>query len=454
VGKKNRTIVSLGAFGRISLLNGQREEIYEFMDYDCHDRYWPRLDEGNTQSLEEKFHRVMPLLLKELNGIIEAIILSDELLFFNSYSDDYVKKIKTEHNFYHPPFLAGSLYSFVCADEANRLCEIVLNGMNVTDTSSNNTAIFDIELLIDLLKRHTFIPCYLYDTLSADNLDYGMLKALTLEPESLWGEPEKTDFALRKVSTFLSNRLGKDWEYFKNHIDLTYKWPEELLYKPSIPRELHRIGFALSLFAELDLAIDRGNLGVSNLSLGNYYQVYGSQKQVINANLKKIITRRYDKVLNKKLEEFGFVSMNTLMPPLFRLCLDGSKSIADIIRNAIKYHNHKWFIDLRKYIFELSSIDSPEKLIKYLNKFDDYLNNSFIDSDQLSNFGFGFSLTGSVSISVSKIAEKLLKWKNRSLIIHSKVSDIIFSSDSLNQLSTILEIPQLELSAILKKADF
>jgi hypothetical protein len=85
----NNTVLSAGLFGRLSAIEAPRPDVLDRIGRVS--RYI-----GVTESPEDTFVKALPLLLVELNGLVEALVFAESISFLTGYDFKYVEKLTTE----------------------------------------------------------------------------------------------------------------------------------------------------------------------------------------------------------------------------------------------------------------------------------------------------------------------------------------------------------------------
>src|SRR5258706_14042384 len=88
----NDSVLSLGLFGRLSVLEAQRSDVIQRIKHVASDK--TRLGGAvEEESPQDVLNGAFPILLTELNGLVESIVLSDHLIEFLGYNLESVSDL-------------------------------------------------------------------------------------------------------------------------------------------------------------------------------------------------------------------------------------------------------------------------------------------------------------------------------------------------------------------------
>src|SRR6266850_8523987 len=94
---KNESVLSLGLFGRLSALEASRRDVLNDISRIREYRIKEGLCSESSEAPEEILANALPLLLTELNGLVESLVLSDKIIEFQGYGPYYVIKLGIKH---------------------------------------------------------------------------------------------------------------------------------------------------------------------------------------------------------------------------------------------------------------------------------------------------------------------------------------------------------------------
>lgn len=446
----NATIISKGLFGRLSVIEAPRPDVLARIS-----RVSKKI--GVKEAPKDTFAKALPLLLIELNGLVETIVFGDSIAYFAGYDFRYINKLCIKDRAVFPLDFQpdGWGYTQVWSDEANRLMFRTFDSLKANPVSSTEPKLFDAETALRLPDLASAFDITDH-VISEDMINYASI--IDLED---WRNPVSKEAEIagwQKLKEFVDRRLGPDWVAYRTAVDITESWPDGMATRPnkgsSEAEETERRVwlFKLSLYAELRAALERGTTAVSNFATGNYYHLLTGQEHPA-VHLHEVVARGYAAVLQEKLERVGFLNLDLAIPPVLRMCLSESKTVGNVIDKAIQLRQHRWFVKLRKHLAELSEEKRPEKLIRYLGRLREHIELGISGLGAMNIASLGVTSTGSISLSLPTLGKQLLAWVNPVVYIHSRISKSLTAHDSIGDLARILDIHRSEVILLLRKVD-
>lgn len=449
----NESVLSLGLFGRLSILEAPRPDVLERIKRVSQDK--TRLGEViEAENPQDVLLRVVPLLLIELNGLIESIVLSDGVIEFAGYDIKFVGDLN-QRLFGVTPHLASWYYTQIWGDEANALRQRVLENLEMKPIWNTDPAQFEVETALSIphdLQSFSIIN----RALSGEKLDIQFCRDLANAGEWSFEGDEAEKNGWEKLKNFVDRKLGPDWIAYRSAIGITETWPKGLtvntLVPPFLSQEWLQWQFKYGLYTEFREALRSGTLSVSGYAIGNYYQFLAGAENV-RMHLLKAVSQKYAEVLCTKFEEAGYFCVDMEMPPILRLCLRDSTTIRDVINRAIEWRGHSWFKRLRDHLAELTGEERPEKLIRYLNRLREHMEASIDGFGKGVTTGLAVSSAGSLSLSLPAIGKQLLSWRNPVVYVHSRVSKALGNRDSVGDLAHVLKLSRSEVLSLVRRVD-
>lgn len=449
----NESVLSLGLFGRLSILEAERKDVIDRIKTVTEQkvRIGGAVEADTPQSI---LISVLPILLTELNGLIESIVLSDRLIEFAGYDLESVADLNNRC-FGVSPHLSSWYYTQIWRAEADALRQSILNNLDMEPVWSSDLSQFEVESALSIpIDLQSF--SILNYALSGDSLDFQYCRDYANAEEWSVDTDEAEEAGWEKLKGFVDQKLGPDWKAYRSSIEVAEAWPKGLTVRTHVPPHLSeewtQWQFKHGLYTEFRECLKLSTLSVSGYAAGNYYEWLAGSNST-RAHLLKMASQKYAEVLRAKIEETGYLCLDLELPPILRLCLSESETIRDVINRAIEWREHAWFRKLRHHLEELAGEQRPEKLIRYVNRLCEHIEASIGGFGRGVTTGLAVSSTGSVSISLPAIGKQLLSWRNPVVYVHSRVSRAIGNRDSIGDLARVLKLSRSETLNLVRKLD-
>lgn len=443
---RTQTLLSVGLFGRLSCLVTDRSTVLDLiaMNERLNHNYTRYIDNDEQAapplSAKASFLTGLPTLLDELNSLVEAIVLSDEILIFCGYaprlvdsvtSRGYRGRMGTTHS-------SGFYQTIVWPDEANQLREVALSDIPVKLVTVDNERLLDAEIALEYPDRaDTAVP--VLDAIAKNGLDLRCLGSI--DPEDLYYSNQMEMDAMAKILSFVDTHLGDEWVFYKDTVNPLPTWPNGLFKPMNRPYAANRMAqLKLCLYAELQAALQHGTLSVSSVHMGKFYPLLASQQNVIAGKLREFVSTQYSKQLHHNLSTHGIACLDLQLPPLLRFCLVDASSILDVLKKANAIRKERRFVTLRNYLRALSNETNPLKLSRALARLQSWIELDLRGLGHLPNGSI--ALTGNVSTSISLISltRHLLAWNNPVVLVHSRLNTMLAGRDSIRDLARVLQV--------------
>jgi hypothetical protein len=454
---QNRALVSVGLFGRLSCLTADRTTVLEAIEMGNDlARRW-REDAGNLTTLVNTgvgassapvaaFATALPTLLRELNALVEAIVLSDELLVFCGYSPEVVDQTARAGYRNNPGGHAGGFYqTIVWSAEANQLQERAFASVPIKLVTLDDERMYEAEIALDYPQR-AMVAWPMAASISTKGIDFRTLTSIDAEDASDEYGSENDKKAMAEILAFVDSRLGEEWLLYKSELRPLPSWPIGLLTVPtgSVCAAARAVSLQLGFFAEMRTALRYGTLSCSPVHMGTFQQMLSTQNNVVSAPLRALVSQRYSKHLMEKLEAFGIMSLELQLPPLLRMCLLGARSIDDVLANANKLRKQRRFKNLRGYLGDLSAETNPLKLLRKLERLQRWIEMDIRGlGANLVNGTLTLGGAATISLSLITLAQQLLAWRNPVVMVHSRLVSMLSGEDSVMDLARVFQVDRL-----------
>ena len=463
----NRVIISKGLFGRLSLLSADRAELFDMMQDCIDDHYYSRdfmmehfgeiIDRFHDPRLqkpspESEFYRIAIHLIQELSALVETIVLSDQLFLLSGFTDS--QSVLPDVGHVEP---GGWLHTLVWPEEANEMIEFVMNEANCGAIGGHDSRIIEVSFILKVFSNW-FYYTYLDDCFSDDGIDWDRFWDYYLGGASghlyrpLIPEEDYDRLAytakmssFNKLIAFMETYLGSDWSAYREIVGKNYQISSAVKGTRDLYcSRISDLDLQLTMYFEHITALEKGTLSLSSLSNGLYFDSFSSQMECHHVNIRNISIKSYNDKLLSKLEEYGVCRVDLRLAPLFRLCLNGSNSVFDVIRRAVELRNEKWVIAFRHYLSKLTSENRPVQIVRNLQKLDTYIESELAGKGVLANSSLGLSLKG-LSLKIPNIRERVLRWRNPAIMMHTQIQSALAGTDALDDLARVVKIPKSQL---------
>lgn len=453
---QNCTLVSVEMFGRLSCVTADRPTVLKTIEQvEDAARAWndcgvgvpaPEIGLGVSSTPAIAFSVALPTLLRELNALVEAIVLSDELLVFMGYSERVVNGAAEAGYRQNPGGHRGVFQpTIVWAEEADRLQDSAFASVPTRIVTLDDTRIYEAELALDYPHR-ALTSWPVVESLTEKGIDYEVL--LSIDPDLLYmglgTEGEKQ--AVCRILTHIDSWLGNDWVMYKSEVRPLRAWPAGLVKRPQIPplSVAMPVQLQLGFYGELRAALHYGTMSCSPSHMGDFHRLLATQSNVVTGQLRELTSRRYGAELMERLERHGIVSLDLRLPSILRMCLLDSSSVEDVLEKANLLRKHRRFRNLRGYIGELSGETNPLKLLRKLERLQ-----RWIDMDirglgaNLVNSNLTIGGAATASLSLTTLAQQLLAWRNPVVMVNSHLTSMLAGRDSVADLARVFRVDRL-----------
>lgn len=454
----NKSVVSVGLFGRLSCLLAPRRDVLETIDYveRCGMRYRyplcpPPHDPPPPSFL---FTQALPTLLTELNSLVEAIVLSDDISLFCGHSAKQLNRVVGEH--YVPPYPGGHMTGFhqtqVWGSEANDLMEASFPKSTPAEIRLDDPHLMDVEIALDY--PHLAMTAWpIAESISGHGLDYDRFRFLTADEDFVVPMGDQAeDESLQKILAFVDDSLGDEWRLYNTVVNPLSPWPSGLLRPPSRFSPLREVQMKVGLFAELRAAQQHGTITTSGFCGGQYFPLFAAQPNVVTGQLREIAARQYSRRLHKQLEELGAACLDLRLPPILRICLHEADTILDVVKRANALRNEKPFINLRRHLNDVACAGEPEKLLRYLRRLHEWIERSLKGFGDLPDASIGMG-TVSASLSLLSAGKHVLAWRNPVVLVHRHLKSMLAESDTIGDLARVFLVERAVAGHAVKQTD-
>lgn len=450
---QNKALVSVGLFGRLSCLVADRATVLRSVERVGHyaARYLgdvgasiaPMHADASADSAPAgAFATALPTLLRELNALVEAIVLSDELLVFCGYSPEVVDRTARAGYHNNPGVHAGGFYqTIVWSPEANQLQERAFASIPTKLVTLDDERMYEAEVVLDYPQR-AMAAWPMAASISDGGIDYKTL--LSIYPEETTEADEQR--SMEEILKFVDSRLGEEWMLYKTEVRPLPSWPIGLLKLPwnNVIAAAQVTSLQLGFFAEMRVAMQEGTLSCSPVHTGNFHQRILAQSNVVSARLRELVSQRYTEHLAQKLEAFGIISLELRLPPLLRMCLVGAGTIDDVLVNANKLRKERRFKNLRAYLGDLSTESNPLKLLRKLERLQRWIEMDIRGlGANLVNGTLTLGGAATISLSLVTLTQQLLAWRNPVVMVHSRLVSMLSGEDSVRDLARVFQVDRL-----------
>jgi hypothetical protein len=453
---QNRALVPVEIFGRLSCVTADRSEVLETIKHvEDSARDWtergiggpaPDIGLGVSSSPTIAFSMVLPTLLRELNALVEAIVLSDQLLIFAGYSERVIDEAAAAGFRENPGGHRGAFQpTILWAEEANRLQQSAFTSIPTTIVTLDDTRMYEAEVALDYPHR-AMTSWPVVKAVTDDGIRYDVLSSFDTEELYMGLGVEGEKKAVSKILAHIDSWLGDEWLMYKSEVRPLPSWPAGLVKRPRIPplAAAMPVQLQLGFYGELRTALHFGTLSCSPSHMGNFHRLLATQKNVVSGQLRELAGRRYGAQLMEKLERHGIMSLDLRLPPILRMCLFESTSVEDVLAKANQLRKERRFKNLRGYIGDLSGETNPLKLLRKLERLQRWI--------EMDIRGLGANLVNSnltvggaatVSLSLVTLAQQVLAWRNPVVMVNSRLTSMLAGKDSVMDLARVFRVDRL-----------
>lgn len=408
--------------------------------------------------IEDQILTLVSVLTKELVALLEAIVLGERLLFLRGHSQEVRDGLQLFKSWAKEEF-DGWRHYIADWSQAAELANFLLDDAKAEPAYLSDPRVAEVELLINSMDGDVLVE--ILSQFGSNGIDLEMFNALIVENEWLGDIPRlenesndeywkrRSDVEREAASEFMGKAdefLGDDWRAYRTSIDNEAGLPSGLLrgsFREVLGSHgLRKYSFDLALYSELQAMLELGGISVSNLASGQYFSRFVAQEQCKHFELQRIFSRRVSLLLEAHLEEVGLTCLSLRLPPIARICLHNADSVLDAVRNAVKLRSDPLAVELRSYLSQVAQEDRPFALLKHLKRFYSAIESKLDRLGPLIDSGVGFSSTGSISLSLSGLSQRLLEWRNPAILVNTRWIDSLGAVDSVTDLSRVLARPR------------
>ena len=270
---ENRSVISKWLFARLSIFQRDKKEVLDDIRESIRDRYLSehlkddsdflsKTQRPKIKSENDVYLEAVKVSIKDLNGLVEAIVLCDSLVNYVGFNADYLNKIPVVFN--HSP---SAWFFAVDPDLANDVYSVIQDSIQIKSGILKEEPIIDILLFLDWLIQ-CGIKEHCVKALKKEGVDHNFMELAS--PRNLYGTNAMnlTKESAQSIENYITKILGQEWLAYKNEVASSFYWPKELAGGRYYSDQIHEMNRQVGLFSEFKISLDLGTLSVSSLASG------------------------------------------------------------------------------------------------------------------------------------------------------------------------------------------